>query len=192
MSLALLLHLWSAAALASPAPPAGLAPPSGTEALVVETGPDGRLSNVVASADLRCSPDRAFALVTAFDTYPEWMYGVDKADVESVAPQVVEVEFVLRAPGPNVRFRGRFQMDPAARTVTGAAVGRQLRGSVWTWSIDPLPGGGARATRSSRSRSIDDNWLLDMLGEHKHVLDLGINLSTPVLELQSLRARCDG
>ena len=189
MLIALLLHLTAAVAVG---PPAGLAPPSGAEALVVETGPDGRLSNVVASADLRCSPDRAFALVTAFDTYSGWMYGVDKATVEQTAPDTVEVDFVLRAPGPNVRFRARFQMDPVARTVVGGAVGRQLRGSVWTWRIDPLPGGGARATRASRSRSIDDNWLLDMLGEHKHVLDLGINLSTPVLELQSLRARCDG
>ena len=55
---------------------------------------------------------------------------------------------------------------------------------------DALPGGGTRAVRGSRSRSIDDNWLLDMLGEHKKVLDLGINLSTPVLELRSLRSRC--
>jgi hypothetical protein len=169
-----------------------VAPPPGTTAVVVETGAGGELVNVVASIDLACPPDRAWDLLTDFSTYPEWMYGVVKAQATAAAPATVEVAFVLDAPGPNIRFRARFRMDSEARTVTGGAVGKQLSGSIWTWRLDPLPTGGTRAVRASRTRSIDDNWLIDLLGDHKQVLDLGINLSTPVLELRSLAERCDG
>lgn len=156
----------------------------------VETRPDGSLERIVAYADTPAPPDRVWACLTAFDTYTEWMPGVARVKETRREGGLVEHDWVLAVPGPNVRFSTRFHLDPPTRTIRGSATSKNLGGSTWSWRLEARPGGGTRIVRTSRSTGITDNWLLEMLGEHKDLLDLGINLASPVVEVEAVRERC--
>jgi hypothetical protein len=45
--------------------------------------------------------------------------------------------------------------------------------------------------REAKAGGIEDNWALDMLGEHKEVILLGVNLASPVIEVRSLEKACE-
>ncbi len=158
----------------------------------VERSPSGALTQVTVMALVSASPEQIWAQISDFASYPEWMPGVHQTRVhdEPDEPQVV-VDWVLAVPGPNVRYTGRYQLDREHWTLSGEAISENLGGSAWTWTLEPV-GAQTRVIRTARSQSISDNWLLDMLGEHKSLLDLGINLASPVTEVEAVKARCGG
>lgn len=156
----------------------------------VERSADGGLERIVAIVDTPTSPEAVWACITDFTSYPEWMPGAHKVTETRSEPAVVEHDWVLEVPGPNVRFSTRFLLNQPEWTITGTATSKNLAGSAWAWSLEPLPTGGTRVFRSSLSTGIADNWLLDMLGDHKVLLDLGINLASPVVEVGAVAEHC--
>jgi hypothetical protein len=161
------------------------------EVTLVEDNGRGGVEKVTALADIAAPPDRVRAKLVDFDAYPGWMHGSLKAQSTAVGPGIVDVEFLVKAPGPNVRYTARITMDEATRTITAVATGRNLQGSKWIWHLEPLPGGGTRVYREAKAGGIEDNWALDMLGEHKEVILLGVNLASPVIEVRSLEKACE-
>lgn len=161
------------------------------EVTLVEENARGGVERVTALADIDAPPDRVWARLVDFGAYPRWMHGALKAEVTPVGPGVVDVDFLVKAPGPNVRYRARITLDEAARTITAVATGKNLQGSRWTWRLEPRPGGGTRVHREAKAGGIEDNWALDMLGEHKEVILLGVNLASPVIEVRSLKRACE-
>lgn len=186
------MHLLLAALLSSPAARAGdldALLDRGPVALV-ETGADGAFQRVVVYGDTVAAPEAVWACLTAFETYTEWMPNVARVKETRREEGLVEHDWVLAVPGPNVRFSTRFLLDPPSRTIRGSATSKNLSGSSWTWRLEALPDGGTRIVRTSLSTGITDNWLLEMLGDHKDLLDLGINLASPVVEVEAVRERC--
>ncbi len=162
------------------------------ELSLVESTAGGGVARVTAIVDIAAPPQQVWDRIVAFDTYTAWMHGVLRATPVRVDDNTVDVDFLIKAPGPNVRYQARFTLDRGSNRITADATGKNLKGSRWVWQLEPRTDGTTRVFRESRAGGIEDNWALDMLGEHKEVILLGINLSSPVIEVRSLKRACEG
>lgn len=162
------------------------------EVTLVEKTSSGGVAKVTAMVDIAAPPEHVWGRLVDFEAYPQWMHGALKAQSTPAGADTVDVDFQVKAPGPNVKYSARITLDKASRTITAVATGKNLKGSRWVWQLEALPTGGTRVRREAKAGGIEDNWALDMLGEHKQVILLGINLASPVIEVRSLKEACEG
>ena len=59
------------------------------------------------------------------------------------------------------------------------------------WRLEPS-GEGTAVFREAYATAITDSWLLNQLDDSKGMLDIGINVASPVIEVQALARACEG
>jgi len=159
------------------------------EVVLVEADPDGAVRGVTAVTYVAAPPDAVWARLTDFGAYPTWMPGALQAESRPAGDGAVDVDWVLKVPGPNVKYTGHNDLDRAGWTITQEAISKNLRGSRWVWRLEPA-GEGTVVYREAFATQITDNWLLNQLDDYKGMLDIGINVASPVIEVQALARAC--
>lgn len=155
------------------------------ELSLLETWPDGRLRMTTAIARVDAPADRVWAMLTDFAGYERWMPQVTDSTVLSSDERSALVDWTIAVVGPNIAFRGRYQLDRARWTITGAQESGALAGSTWEWRLEP-EGERTLVYRSVRSNVVETNWIVRSVEDENHTLDYGINVATGVVELRGL------
>lgn len=160
---------------------------------LVQVRDDGKggVAEVTALIDVHAPVEAVWARVTDFAAYPSWMPGVLETTVRAPSSTSLEVDWILKVPGPNVHYTGTYELDRVRWTVRGRAIGKNLAGSWWTWTLESVSPTLTRIHRTALNTAIQDNWLLNSLGDHKAILELGINTASPIIEVQSVRKACE-
>lgn len=161
------------------------------EITLLETWPDGRLKLATAIADIDRPPEVVWAKLVDWGGYEGWMPQVVDSTLVSTEANVAVVDWTVAVVGPNVRFRARYVMDPASRTITGTQVSGALSGSTWEWRLEPN-GAGTRVYRSVRSNVVETNWIVAQVEDEHHTLDYGINVATGIVEVRGLKKALGG
>ena len=154
--------------------------------LVVERDPSGALRRVVGTALIDAPAEEVWELLTRVQEYPDWMDDVRAVQLLSVRGDVHELEVLLRTPGPDLSYRAELQVDRSSWSIRGRATSRNLAGSAWDWILEPQ-GERTLVHRRSYSTALTDHWVLKQFPDQLHVLHLGINATTPLIELEALR-----
>jgi ribosome-associated toxin RatA of RatAB toxin-antitoxin module len=159
--------------------------------VVVERDPSGALRRVVATALIDAPAEEVWELLTRVKEYPDWLDDVRAVEVVEVRGEQLEVEVLLRVPGPDLSYRAELQLDRSSWSIRGRATSRNLAGSAWDWILEPQ-GDRTLVHRRSYSTALTDHWLLKQFPDQLHVLHLGINATTPLIELEALRRAVGG
>jgi ribosome-associated toxin RatA of RatAB toxin-antitoxin module len=156
------------------------------EVVLVETQPDGHLKQVTGISRIDAPASDVWAKLVDFEAYPEWMSNCAKAEVTESGENYAVVDWSVRVPGPNVKFSGRYDYDPAAWTIIGTHTGGALEGSHWEWRLVP-DGDQTVMYRTVFSNVVADNWLVRQFEDEHHSMEFGLNAATPVIELIAVK-----
>ncbi len=156
------------------------------ELTLLETKPDGRLRQVTAMAVVRAPIDAVWARLADLAAYETWMPQVAKSTVVSASGNEVVADFSIAVVGPNVNFRQKLVLDPAAHTIRAEWVSGALGGSHWSWRLEAR-GGHTLVERVLYTNVIDSNWIVRAVESEHHTMEYGINVATGVVELRGLK-----
>lgn len=156
------------------------------EVTLLETHPDGRVKQVTALARVPVDKATVWARLVDWAAYESWMPQVADSTLVSLNGNVAEVDWTIAVVGPNVSFRARYEMDPAAGVVRGRQVSGALGGSTWEWRLTE-EGASTLVERVVRSNVVETNWIVRQVEDDNHTMDYGINTATAVIELRGLR-----
>ena len=161
------------------------------EVSVFELKDDGHLKQVTNITDLPAPVDAVWAKLIDFEAWPTWMTQVDEVQVVARDGDALDVRWNIAVVGPAVTFTGRYTLDTAKRTITGEWLDGQLKGSFWSWRLEPH-GAQTRLYRTSFTNAVTDNWLLRQLDDEAHTMEYGINAATGFLEVRALKRALGG
>ncbi|MDP2308647.1 MAG: SRPBCC family protein [Pseudomonadota bacterium] len=161
------------------------------EVTLLETRPDGRLHQVTAMGLVHAPIDVVWQKLIAFATYEAWMPQVADSTVVSTEGNVVVVDFSVGVVGPNINFRQKLTLDPAAHVITGEWVSGALQGSRWSWRLEAR-GSDTLAHRVLYTNVVDTNWIVRAVESEHHTMEYAINVATGVVELRGLKKALGG
>jgi ribosome-associated toxin RatA of RatAB toxin-antitoxin module len=160
------------------------------EVNLLETWGDGTLRSVTTVSFLPVEPAKVWALLVDFESYESWMPQVAAATVvsstEAQGKTTILVDWKIAVVGPDVGFRGSYEVDAKAGTIKGTWVSGALAGSSWDWKVEGVSGG-TRLYRTIRVNVVDSNWVLKQVEDENHTLDYGINSSVGVIEVRGVK-----
>lgn len=162
------------------------------EVSLLEAGPDGKLRKATAIARIAAPVDRVWAKLVDWGSYQSWMPQCEGSTLVSLDGNVATVAWDISVVGPNVKFTGRYSMDPATHTIRGQQVDGALSGSSWEWLLTPEAGGTTLVEHSVRLNVVETNWIVRQVEDQHHTLDYGINISSALVETRGLKKALTG
>lgn len=157
---------------------------------LVETGTDGRLTQVTTLTRIQAPIDAVWARLIDFDDYENWMPQVSKSNVTERNDNELTVAWGIKVPGPNVQFTAEYVLEPSKHTVTATGVKGAVSGGKWTWELVD-EGAVTLVKRKTFSSAVVDNWLVRQFDDDAHTLELGLNTASPLVEVRGLKAACE-
>jgi ribosome-associated toxin RatA of RatAB toxin-antitoxin module len=154
----------------------------------VESDGGGRFEAAVAYVDVDVPLERAWAVVTDFAKYKEFVPRV----MESAAYEAeggVRVKWEIDSPGMNTKYTVQYSLDPRAHAVDGKQVDGDLRGSRWRWDLSEPAPGHTRMRLVSKARNFSR--VLDALEDEAQTVTAGLNVGAAITLLRALKKRCE-
>jgi carbon monoxide dehydrogenase subunit G len=162
------------------------------EVTLLETYADGKLKKATAVTRIAAPIDAVWAKLVDWGAYEVWMPQCEDSTVVSNADGVATVSWDIAVVGPNVKFTGRYVMDPATHTIRGQQVAGALSGSTWEWKLTAEGPTTTLVEHAVRLNVVETNWIVRQVEDKEHTLDYGINISSAVVEARGLKRALGG
>lgn len=178
--------MWWTVALA--APPA--LPLEQGEIVQVRTDDAGQLTGVVAWGRVDAPVADVWKVLVDFDAHEEWLPMIVRTDVVEVKGNTHTVDWTVAVPGPNLRFSCDWVVEPEKHHLRAVGAKGSLEGGAWSWTLHD-GGDHTLVERTTEASAVVDSWLIRQFDDDERTLQLGINVTSPLVEVQSLKRRVE-
>lgn len=155
--------------------------------VVVEHDGKGKFASATGVVAVEASIEKAWAVITEFQSYPKFVPKVVKTEVDDLGPTEVKVKWELEIPGPNTVYTVRYKLDPAKRTIEAEQVGGDLKGSRWFWELESA--GPNRTLLHYRSSARNFSSILESAEDDQQTITIGVNVGGVLTLLRALQGR---
>ena len=170
--------------------PAFAAPPTLSvdqgELVQVLSAPDGGLAGVKALGRIDAPIDAVWKVLVDFDHHQDWLPMIVKTEVVEVRGDTHTVDFVVQVPGPNMRFSCDWVVDAEHYTMRATGARGSLEGGTWSWTLHDA-GDHTLVERVTEASAVVDSWLIRQFDDEARTLQVGINVTSPLVEVQGLK-----
>jgi len=147
---------------------------------------DGQLAGVQALGRIDAPIDDVWEVLVDFEHHEDWLPMVAKTKVVAVEGNRHTVDFVVQVPGPNLRFSCDWVVDAANHTMRATGARGSLAGGVWSWTLHD-GGDHTIVERVTEASAVVDSWLIRQFDDEARTLQVGINVTSPLVEVQGLK-----
>ncbi len=161
------------------------------ELVQVQTGPDGQLLGVRALGRIDAPIDEVWKVLVDFDHHQDWLPMVVRTEVTARQGNTHTVEWTVQVPGPNLHFSCDWVVDEAQHTMRATGARGALEGGAWSWTLHD-GGDHTLVERATEASAVVDSWLIRQFDDDARTLQLGINLTSPLVEVQGLKQAVEG
>jgi ribosome-associated toxin RatA of RatAB toxin-antitoxin module len=155
--------------------------------VVVEHDGKGKFASATGVVAVEASIEKAWAVITEFQSYPKFVPKVVKTEVDDLGPTEVKVKWELEVPGPNTVYTVRYKLDPVKRTIEAEQVGGDLKGSRWFWELESA--GPNRTLLHYRSSARNFSSILESAEDDQQTITIGVNVGGVLTLLRALQGR---
>lgn len=154
--------------------------------LVEET--KGKFATCSSIVLIDASPESVWEIVKAQEKFKDF---VPKVLTSEMKPQGTdyEVHFVIDVPGPDTDYAIRYTIDDATKTMSGAWAKGDLKGSRWTWKIEPAPNGKTLLTHTLALKNFSG--IAQSLEDDNQTITVGVNVSAALAVTKAVKKRAE-
>lgn len=159
--------------------------------VLVEDTPTGRYSQSTAVIEIDAPPERVWATLLAMDEFREFMPRVITSEVtrSNEEPDQFDVRLVYDLPGPDTEYTARMVVDRKARKIEGTWLKDDLKGSWWSWELEPLPDGRTLLLHNLCVKNFSP--LLQQVDDDQETVTIGVNISSALVTVKALKRRAE-
>jgi len=154
----------------------------------VEADAQGTFEAAVAIVDVEAPLEAAWAVVSDFARYREFVPRVVASEVRAL-PDGPRVTWEIDSPGMNTRYTVQYALDAAAHAIEGRQVSGDLAGSRWRW--EPWSVAPERTCIRYVSKARNFSRVLSALEDDAQTITAGLNAGAAVTLLRALKKRCE-
>ena len=156
------------------------------EVVQVLTDDDGQLAGVRALGRIDAPIHDVWQVLIDFDHHEDWLPMIGRTDVTAIEGSTYTVDFVVQVPGPNMRFSCDWVVDASTHSMRAVGARGSLEGGVWSWTLHDA-GDHTLVERVTEASAMVDSWILRQFDDDARTLQLGINVTSPLVEVLGLR-----
>jgi carbon monoxide dehydrogenase subunit G len=156
--------------------------------VLVEEGAGGKFAQCSGVVLVDAPPDAVWAVIKAQDKFKDFVPKVLTSDVKPSGSDI-EVHFVIEVPGPDTDYVIRYSIDEEARTMAGAWAKGDLKGSRWTWKVEPAPGGKTLLTHVLAVKNFSA--VAQSLEDSNQTVTVGVNVSAVLAATKAVKRRAE-
>lgn len=157
--------------------------------VLVEEGKGGKFGQATGFVLIDASPEKAWALVTSFDTYKTFMPKILESEVKRRTEKDVDIHVTIDVPGPDTDYVVRYTPDVAAKEVTGTWVSGDLKGSRWFWKVEPAPGGKSLVTHTLAVKNFSG--IAQAVEDDSQTVTVGVNVGSVLAALKAVKRKAE-
>jgi ribosome-associated toxin RatA of RatAB toxin-antitoxin module len=159
--------------------------------VVVEEGPNGRLTLVTAGQKVNVPPEKVWALVTDYANYHKWMPQVDKVIASNRKGNTVDVffdlDFQFSVISKEVTYSMRHIENPMT-SIRWFLTEGDFSSSRGSWHLVPTDGGKATLIfYSTYTDLMSMGWIVASLLEEQPSMEMAIQASTAVMVVKAVK-----
>lgn len=157
--------------------------------VLVEEGKGGKFGQATGFVLIDAPPEKAWALVTSFDTYKAFMPKILESEVKRRTEKDVDIHVTIDVPGPDTDYVVRYTPDVAAKEVTGTWVSGDLKGSRWFWKVEAAPGGKSLVTHTLAVKNFSG--IAQAVEDDSQTVTVGVNVGSVLAALKAVKRKVE-
>ncbi len=157
--------------------------------VLVEEAKGGKFGQATSITMVEAPPEKVWETVIDFEKYKDYMPKVTTSEVVKKDGNTIEVHFVLDVPGPDTDYVIRYTLDPAKKEMNGTWAKGDLKGSSWTWKVEPGPEG--KTLLSERVQVKNFSSILQNVEDDSQTITVGVNVSSALAATKAVKHRVE-
>ncbi len=158
--------------------------------VAVERGADGRFSRCTVLALINAPPDKVWAAITDYEHLKDFVPKVVNSEVVKKSDTSTEVKLELDVPGSNTVYVMRYTPHLDTHTLETSWVSGDLKGSAWTFHLEPAAEGKTLINYSGASRHFSR--ILESLEDDQQTISVGVNVGAALTTVTAMKKRAEG
>jgi ribosome-associated toxin RatA of RatAB toxin-antitoxin module len=156
----------------------------------VERGSDGKFSRCTALILINAPPEKVWATITDYEHLQDFVPKVVKSEVVQKNETTTDVKLEIDTPGANTKYVVRHTPHLDTKTLDITWVSGDLKGTAWTFHLEPTPEGGTLLSYSGSSRHFSR--VLESLEDDQQTITIGVNVGAALTTVNAMKSRAEG
>jgi ribosome-associated toxin RatA of RatAB toxin-antitoxin module len=157
--------------------------------VLVERNPQGKFHRCTAVALINAPPDKVWEVVTDVGNLKNFVPKVLKSEVVRHEGNEIDLKLEIDTPGVNTRYTMRHTLHPETRTIDITWLEGDLKGSAWSFRLDPAEGGKTLLTYGGASKNFSS--VLERLEDDQQTISIGVNVGAALTTVTAIKKRCE-